>query len=288
MKRVHSLLLLAVLGSALAACSDAPSAGPIAKSDYAAIARGKIVVEGGLVEIAAPAQAMISDVNVVVGSKVEKGALLAKVDNKQATLNLSLAKAEAAQAQAQLTALQSRLPAAEQLAKRVREAADAGAVELQQALDAEGAVVQLKSELGIARSALEVVAVHQQQQQQALEQLAIKAPVAGEVLKVQLQAGTLAGGTAFVLLPDRPLQVRAEVNESFLAALHEGSKADVTLAATPNLPAMQATLVRIGKLLESPQDAGEQVSGRVVEAILAFDQPQPVLVGQNVMVKFHE
>jgi multidrug resistance efflux pump len=103
-----------------------------------------------------------------------------------------------------------------------------------------------------------------------------------------------SGSPVAVLLPKRPLIVRAEVNESFVTAIREGMKAQVTVdadgsAARQEFPA--ATVLRISPVYGTArlQDDAQRGPVRVVECVLAFDQPPAnVKVGQNVRVSFHE
>ena len=88
--------------------------------------------------------------------------------------------------------------------------------------------------------------------------------------------------------------VRAELNESFANAVHEGMRASVALdgdvgdkaAALPD-----ATVLRISPVFGTAhlQDDAQRGPIRVIECVLAFDQAPPnARVGQNVRVSFHE
>ena len=283
------VILSACLLLVVAGCSEPQSPAPVQADNYLAIARGKVVVEGGLVEITIPADERFDAVMGKIGAKVAKGAVLGTLDSRQASLAVAEAKAEYRQTAAQIAALEQRVTAAAQLAQRTRGAAQAGAVEQQQADEAEQAVSLLKSEIATAKTSLELVAIRQQQAELALEQRVVKAPMEGELIKVSAQQGARLGeSAAFVLLPARPLQVRAEVNEGFVSRLQVGVKAAVSLESAPEAPALAAHVVRVGRLVETGNAGEAQTTGRVVEVMLDFEQSQSVLVGQNVMVKFHE
>src|SRR2546427_226840 len=81
----------------------------------------------------------------------------------------------------------------------------------------------------------------------------LRAPEAGTVVRLATHAGSQAvpGTPAVVLLPQRPLQVRAEINESFAAAVREGMRATVTLdadgAAQQQLPSARVLRIKIGR-----------------------------------------
>ena len=86
------------------------------------------------------------------------------------------------------------------------------------------------------------------------------------------------------------LVVRAEVNESFIRRIRPGMTASVLLDADPQAPVIPAKVERLGQILVQAHlntDQQEQMS-RVVECILQFQQPHDLLIGQNVLVKFHD
>ena len=282
---------LLLLGSGLFACSDAHTNIPKTGAPYLAIARGKIDVDGGIVNIIAPQDIIFSEVNVAVGRQVKAGDLLGKLASAQATLNLELTDAEVRHSQDELAALKSRLNAAESLNRRWHLAASAGAAEQQQADDASQALAQLRSEITAAKSLETIARIKQQQAQLELTQQSLRAPVDAEVVKVYAQPGISLGANhsaAFTLLPNKPLLVRAEINEMFVAQIQPGTKAAIVLESSAQSAPLAAHVVRLGKLLE-PSHWGEDLQpGRAVECILAFEQPQHLLVGQNLMVKFYE
>jgi len=116
------------------------------------------------------------------------------------------------------------------------------------------------------------------------------------LVRLATHAGSQAvpGTPAVVLLPQRPLQVRAEINESFAAAVREGMRATVTLdadgAAQQQLPS--ARVLRISPVYGTARLQDDQQRGpvRVIECVLVFEQAPAaaVRVGQNVRVQFHE
>ncbi|HTR00484.1 MAG TPA: HlyD family efflux transporter periplasmic adaptor subunit [Candidatus Acidoferrum sp.] len=245
-----------------------------------------------MIDISILTDEKFDDIKKQPGDKVTKGEILGSLDSRRAALDLAQAKAEARQAEAQVAALKRRMVSAQQSADRTREAANAGAVEQQQADEAEQALSQLRAELAAATAGLDLVAIHRQQAELELAQRTVRAPADGELIKVYAQQGARVGGNnnsvAFVLLPAKPMQVRAEVNEGFIGRLHTGAKASISLESAPEAKPLAAHVVRLGKLVESSAGSDAQPAGRIVEAILEFDQPQNVLVGQNVMVRFYE
>lgn len=283
-------LVCALSLTALVACSD--SHVPSVKSDpsFAAIGRGKIDVEGGLLNINAPNDAIFSEITVQRGATVKAGDVLARFNSEQENLAVELAGAEVSHAQLELDALQRRTKNAELLAGRWQSAAKEGAADQAQADEAQQTLNQLRADITSAKSMLAIANIKRKQTQFALAQRALHAPQNAEVAKVTAQAGTAVSGNnpAFVLLPNKPLIIRAEINESFIGQIKQGSKASVLFEAAPQSAQIEAHVVYIGSLLEAGHWGDEQQqTNRVVECILEFDQPQHYLVGQNVMVKFH-
>lgn len=115
MIRLPKLLLAAVALSSLAACGGPPEGAPDAEAaaakpgvnpktvntPYAAIAAGKVDIEGGLVDIAARAPGVVKEVFVQEGDLVKAGQILARQEDDDARLSRNRVSAELAQAEAQ-------------------------------------------------------------------------------------------------------------------------------------------------------------------------------------------
>ena len=100
--RLPLTLLAAAL---LAGCSqdDAPAAPSTAATPaYAAVARGRIDIEGGLLKLTMPSDGVVAQVDAHEGDHVHKGQLLAQLDLEPAKLALDTALAEQQQANAQV------------------------------------------------------------------------------------------------------------------------------------------------------------------------------------------
>ena len=119
-------LPLALLAAALlAACShdDAPAASNATAPAYAAIARGRIDIEGGLLKLSMPSEGVVQSVNAHEGEHVHKGQLLAQLNPEPAKLALDSAQAEQQQAAAQESVLEDRAKAATLRASRLDQGA---------------------------------------------------------------------------------------------------------------------------------------------------------------------
>jgi multidrug efflux pump subunit AcrA (membrane-fusion protein) len=309
-KIVITTAILVISTICLTACDNHNSAQNTAapKVEYAAIARGKVEIEGGLLEVVAPENGRYSQINVKLGDQIISGQILAQLDPQPAMLDVNQAKAALVQANAQLNMQRIRLPAAQRLASRWQKAAALGAAQQQQADDAAQTVAQIQAESTVAAAEVQV----QQQKVAAAEYTLVKqtirAPQAGEIVKVWVQQGSTATTDqhiAFTVLPQRPLVVRAEVNESFISHIKIGMKASLSLEGSPSSAPISAHVIQISKMYETASLGNDPTlqNSRVVSCILAFDtstnsqtaiqnQKQstnpPLLVGQNLLVKFYD
>ncbi|OVZ57543.1 hypothetical protein CDO44_17435 [Pigmentiphaga sp. NML080357] len=287
--------LLATLASSLlmSACSREPEADERAADQppYAAVARGRVDVEGGLVRVGAAVDGTVMRVSVRDGDQVKKGQPLIELNPAAAQLAVDAAEAELRQAQAQERVLRSRLPGLKQRAQRLAEAAAGGAVDGQAADDARNAVAQSEAEAAASQAAVDVARQKLRAAQWTLERQQVRAPIDGEVVGLEVQVGNaVAAQTELLrLLPKRRLIVRAEVNEAYVAALKQGMQAEIVMEATPGSAPIPARLERIGsvfQLMAPSDDPQERISRRGVECLLSLDNPDKLRVGQRVLVRF--
>jgi RND family efflux transporter MFP subunit len=296
LRPVRTLLALALASSLLAACSQ-NDAGKNASSTtpaYAAVARGRVDIEGGLLKLSMPRDGIVSEIRVREGDRVHKGQVLAVLDTKPAQLAVSGAEAELKQAQAQGELLEVRLKAARQRATRLASAAAAGAGDGQSADDAKDAAQQLQGELDNARAAEATATQKLDAARYELAQRTLLAPFDGQIVERDIQPGAAVspqGGPAFVLLPEQPRIVRAELNESFASVVHEGMQAQVVDDSGSGVPALSAHVQRIGTVFGPSaleEDPLIRANTRTVQCVLLFDQPPPpsLRIGQRVIVQF--
>ena len=278
----------------LSACSRAPEATTAATAPptYAAVARGRIDIEGGLLALSMPREGTLSKVAVHEGDHVKQGQLLAQLDTHPAQLAVDAARAELEQAQAQLKLLAVKQAAAAQRARRLAAAVAAGAGDGQSADDAREAAAQLDAEQQGARATLDMAQQKLDAAQYELKQRSLLAPFDADVIQVTAQVGSSvspASGALFTLLPNKPRIVRAELNESFVGVVRPGMHAEVSANSDSPGAHWSAHVLRIGKVygpatLEN--DPQIRANARTVECVLAFDQPQDLRIGQRVTVRF--
>lgn len=283
----------------LGACSDkATDPLPVAAAavpgpQAVAMARGVIEVQGGLLDLAFEQDGLVTTVNAKEGQAVRRGHALALLSDTAATAELTVAQSELRLSQARIEAQAQKLPTLHQTASRLGSAAQAGAAEPQRAEEAQQAVKDLESEILVARAEADVVRSRIAMLRAQRARLSLPAPEDGVVLRVAVKPGQrfLAAATAVTLLPNRPLQVRAEVSESFIDKLHVGQRAIVaTDGDSVALALPVAKLVRISPVLAAGhlQDDNHRGPYRTVECILEFEKAPGARVGQNVKVSFYD
>ncbi|TAL73392.1 MAG: HlyD family efflux transporter periplasmic adaptor subunit [Rhodanobacter sp.] len=290
----RALLVLAA-GGALLACSRSapPAATATDATPYAAVARGRIAIEGGLLALTMPREGTLASVDAHEGDRVKRGQVLAVLDTHPAELAVQAAQADVEQAKAQVQLADAKQAGARQRAERLTAAAAAGAGDGQSADDARDASAQARAERDAAQAAVDLAEQKLASAKYELAQRTLRAPVNATVVSVTAQPGASvspSSGTVFTLLPDKPRIVRAELNESFVGAIKPGMAAQVVANDDAENGHWNAHVLRIGQVygpatLEN--DPQIRANARTVECVLAFDQAQPQLrIGQRVIVRF--
>ena len=286
--------LLAV--SLLAACSHDNTSAAVnaAAPSYLAVARGRVDIEGGLLRLNMPSEGVVDAVAAHEGDHVQKGQVLAQLSTESAQLAISAAQSEQQQARAQIDSLNLRINAAKSHVQRLREAAQAGAGDMQSADDAQETLQQMQGELDNAHAAATMAAQKIDGARYQLSLRSLRAPIGGQIVQRMVQPGASvspSSGPIFVLLPDEPRIVRAELNESFVDVVHDGMQAEVIDDSGSGMAPLKAHVLRIGEVFGAStleDDPQVRANTRSVECVLVFDQavPATLRIGQRVMVRF--
>ena len=188
----------------------------------------------------------VAEVLVEEGMKVEEGQVLARLDNRQATLELELALAQLGAAEKSLAETESNLNLARKDLERNRQLT-AGGVASQAALDtAEAQATSLDARLARQRGDVEVARRSAAILRQLLDDTVIRAPFAGVAISKDAQPGEMvspvsAGGgftrTGISTIVDMSsLEIEVDVNEAYLQRVVPGQKVRATLDAYPDEP----------------------------------------------------
>jgi macrolide-specific efflux system membrane fusion protein len=286
-----------LLALCLSACSSSDHAGqanaatPPTTSPYMAMARGSVDVEGGLIRITAERDGVIKQVNAEDGDVVTAGQILAVMDERQAQIAVGIAQAELDQASAQTKVLLTKLPGAKQRAQRLLDAAKEGAATGQAADDAKDESTLLAAEINAAEATAAVAAKHLENARYEVERRTLRAPSAGRIVRRNVHIGdsilAQSATELFQLLPDRPLIVRAELNEAFVDKVHPDMQAEIVRDGDDS-KIYSAHVVRIGAVF-GPSKHGDDPEARPderdVECVLLL-QDKDLRIGQRVLVRF--
>lgn len=178
------------------------------------------------------------------GSRVEEGAVLARIDDSNIRTQLDLARAQADAARAQLGEVEVQLAEAERNLRRTRELATRQLLS-ESALDtAQANVDALRARLRSMRQNATVADRSVAVQAQQLDDTVVRAPFAGVVTVKNAQPGEMisplsAGGdgtrTGIGTLVDMDsLEVEVDVNENFIKRVQAGQTAQTVLNAYPD------------------------------------------------------
>jgi HlyD family secretion protein len=209
------------------------------------------------VEVPAPLAGRITSIAVEPRARVEKGQLLATLDERAAALALRSAKTtveaasgRVAQAQAAVAGLQQQLTNAQRLRDK--------------GLASEQALVEVKAELNQARAVLDAARAERKLASETVASAelgkslsAIVAPVAGVILQAPERLGAAVSperGPLFVIGESlEVMRIDALVAETEIARIEPGKYADVLVQALPG-KTFSASVERIG--IEPKREAG--------------------------------
>ena len=284
--------VLVATSALLAACQKGPDAAKAQnRAAPAAVARGVVAVDGGLVPVAAPRDGLITEVRVEEGAHVDRGAVLARLDVDRSALLAIQAAAETAQQAAAWRGAQVRSVAAQAEAARLTRLASADVATRHEAEQARQAAVVAAAQSDEAARTVDVARARQRLAE--LEQTArtVRAPVSGLVLRRTAAVGAAAvsgsGAPLFMLAPDGPRIIRAELDEAFVGRVMPGATAWVTDASGGGR-VLKARVLRISPSFEAAaldDQPGGRADGRVLRLVLAFDEPNTLRLGQRVLAR---
>lgn len=290
------LTIVAVLAACgLAGCDDndarARSADTAPASRYVAMARGVVEVDGGTVTLYAPRDGRIVAVPATEGDLVKHGDVLAQIDAQAADLAVEAAQADLAQAQAQLAVLHARQGAAERRAERLGHASDEGLASGQSADEAASARDAQRAEIAASEAAVAQAKQKLKTAQWERTQRTVAAPVDGRVARRLVNVGSGVSAQPptelFVLIPQAPLVVRAELEQDYVDRVHPGMDAEVVDETAPD-KVYPATVRRLGDMFarrNGEANGNERQDVRVLDCVLTL-KASDVRIGQRVLVRF--
>lgn len=241
--------------------------------------------------VGVPVAGLVQAVRVAVWDRVEAGAVLLELDDRELRAALRTQEAQVAVAEAQVVAAQAILRRVrDSLARTERLGKDAVvAAEVLETARHEAAVAA--AQVAVAEAQRAAVRATLAQTGSLLERLVVRAPIAGTILQVNVRAGEwVAANPAappLVLGDITEVQVRADVDEQVAPRVRAGARAVGYLKGERTQP-IAMEFVRIEPLVIPKRSltgaSTERVDTRVLQVIYRFP-PQlgrPVYVGQQV------
>ncbi len=205
--------------------------------------------------VSAEVMGLITAVEVEEGMKVDRGQVLATLDDSVAQVNLRLARAQVEAQKAQIESIQIDLREAERVLKRVSRLGTDSYSSEAQLTRAQTDADKFRSALASAKANLRVAELNVAHQQELVNDHIIRAPFAGVVTVKNAQTGEIvapaaAGGgftrTGICTIVDMDsLEIEVDVNEAFIGRVFENQRVIANLDAYPdwNIPASVIAII---------------------------------------------
>ncbi|MEL6237414.1 MAG: biotin/lipoyl-binding protein [Pseudomonadota bacterium] len=245
-----------------------------------------------IIDIGTALSGLITDLRVAAGDRVEKGQVLFLVDDRAVRAQLAEANAAIGEARASITEAQTAQTTAKQQLDLYRSLDDPAAVSRAEVIGAQGDYDAATSRLAIARARLTAAQARASSARTDLERLTVRAPIAGEILAVNIRPGefvsTQGGGNseAFIQMGEtNPLHVRIDIDENEAPRVELGAVAKVSPRGAAQTQ-VEATFVRAEPQVvpkrQLTNSAAERVDVRVLQLIYALPESDVFRVGQQV------
>ena len=262
------------------------------ESPYAAIANGKVDVEGGIIQIAARRGGVVREVLVQEGDRVVAGQILARQEDDEPRLALQSANADVAQAESQLRLIQVEIRTAQREHDRLARLVESNFVAGSRMDQARDAIATAQARLASQQASVQTARARRDQAAYNVELTVIRAPQDGRIVRRYANPGagasTLNVSNMFDLEPDAPRIARAEIVESDIPNISPGQAVEITPEGDPTKVYVGAVLRRaavFGARKLASDDPSQRSDERVVEVVVSAGDA-PLLIGQRVLVKF--
>ncbi|KPF78899.1 hemolysin secretion protein D [Brevundimonas sp. AAP58] len=288
---VAGFLFMQGQGAAKKAAEE-KSAAERVESPYAAIANGRVDVEGGLIQIAARRGGVVREVYVQEGDIVTAGQILARQEDDEPRLALQTAQADLNAAEAQLRLIQVDIRTAQREHDRLQQLVATNFVAAQRMDQARDAIATAQARLASQQAAVQTARARRDQAAYNVELTVIRAPADGRIVRRYANPGsgasTLNVSNLFDLEPDAPRIARAEIVESDIPNVSTGQAVEITPEGDPSTVYVGSVLRRaavFGARKLASDDPSQRSDERVVEVVVTAGDA-PLLIGQRVLVKF--
>ncbi|MGH8215700.1 MAG: efflux RND transporter periplasmic adaptor subunit [Rhodanobacteraceae bacterium] len=257
-----------------------------AGSDAAVLQATGYVVARRQATVSAQIIGTLTKVMVEEGERVQKGQVLARIDDTQYIAQLDGAKAQYAVAQAQITQARATLKQARDNARRTNAVVAKGYVSKQDAEQANTQVDTSRAAVNAAVKQAVAAGANVNLAQVNVGYTVIRAPFAGVVTVKDAEVGqivspyTVGGGGIATIVDMNSLEVDVDVNETYISRVKSGMPVQAVLDAYPDwkIPAHVIAII-----------PSADKSKATVKVRIALDQKDPRIIPQmGVRVSFLE
>ncbi|MFN4154217.1 MAG: efflux RND transporter periplasmic adaptor subunit [Paracoccaceae bacterium] len=267
---------------------------------WIAVARGVVEPTGGLMRLAAQREGLIEAVMVEEGDRVTAGQELARLNDKTAQVQLAMAKVEVEQARTQQDLARIRAEAAQSEQARLVPLEQADALPRRQIDEAARNARIAAIELDIATRSVLLAEARLKVQQAETDAHIVRAPVDGVIVRRTARPGdgtsTSTVTEMFLLAPDGPLVLKAQLDEQFVGLVHPGQRAEI-LRERDDGTRLTGTVSRVAPVFGSlaaaqPGQAARGDDARTLEISVRLDGPQNLIerlvLGQRLLARISE
>lgn len=227
----------------------ATSPAPAPAAAAGARARGGLVASGYVVArraatVSVDITGRLTEVLFEEGAVVEKGQVLARLDDRLARFDLQLAQSRLDAASASISSLKAQMDEAEAQRQRADKLLQTGAVSTAFFEAAVSRISSLTAQYEAAMADARLARTALDRQREFVDRHTIRAPFAGVIIAKNAQAGEIlspaAGGGEFTrtgvatLVDMASLEVEVDVNEGQIADVSAGQSATIVLDAYPD------------------------------------------------------
>ncbi|MDX1974777.1 MAG: efflux RND transporter periplasmic adaptor subunit [Rickettsiales bacterium] len=263
---------------------------------YAQAVSGTGLVEAGSRNIAVGAflSGIVTEIRVTEGESVKQGDILFVVDKRSAEAEVAVKEKDVASAEALLNVGKATFEDEDAQLKRLMSLQAGQAVSVEQQQRQLFATRRARAQLDQAIASLDSAKASLGYAKVTLEKHSVRAPVDGEILKIQTRAGEYVnanqGNVAPILMGSvAPLHLRVLIDENDLWRFNQKAEATAFLRSNKERQ-YSLTFVRIEPYVQPKKDLSgdtrEQVDTRVMEVIYAITPVEnaPLYVGQQLDV----
>ncbi len=230
--------------------AEEPARAPTALADISRVAGAGIVEPSSeIIDIGSALSGLVTGLRVQAGDRVEQGQVLFTVDDRAVRAQLRQAEAAIGEARAAIAEAQSAATTAAQQLALYRNVEDPAAVSRAEVIRAEGEAASARSRLQLARARLQAAQASAGTARTELGRLIVRAPIAGEILAVNIRKGEYVstmggGGQPFIQMGQtQPLYVRVDIDEDEAGRVDLGAAAYISPRGTADRQ-VQANFVR--------------------------------------------